>query len=319
MSATSANLAAAESASHLDERGLTARSLFALDYVAPPPELQPWITTLYWFRCEEREIRDMQPAATGHLMLFLRGEGSIAFGQRRDPSHRVSLLGPSSAAAPFDVAGPFHCVGAALSPLGWAALTGLHAGQWADQLLDASEILGEGVSDWGTALAQRYAEGADGQMLCTEVAALIGTRLGRVAPRHAGLMRVVANWLASSLDPPFEELERQANYSSRQLQRLVERYFGLSPVALKRKYRALRVAAMLDRTDLSHTQLAELAAGFYDQSHMIREIRHFTGRTPGRLAEDDGSILKALLHARNYTEVQPNIAPLPEGLVEGNA
>lgn len=300
----------------VDEQGLTARSLFALDYVAPPAELRPWLTTLYWFRCEEREIRDTQPAATGHLMVFLRGEGAITFGQRQDLSHRVSLLAPGSAAAPFDVQGPFHCVGAALSPLGWSALTGLHAGQWADRLLDASEILGAGISEWGEALAQRYEAGEDGTALCMEVAQFIAARLRPVPRRHAGLIQAVVAWLGSSLDPPFEDLECQANYSSRQLQRLVERYFGLTPVGLKRKYRALRVAALLDQPELDQGQLAELAAGFYDQSHMIREIRHFTGRTPGRLAEDDGSILKALLHARNYIEVQPNIAPLPEGLSE---
>lgn len=303
----------------IDEEALTDRSLFALDYVAPPPQLQPWITTLYWFRCDEREIHDTQPAATGHLMVFLRGRGTIAFGQRCDRSSRVSLLAPSGVAAPFDVEGPFHCVGAALSPLGWAGLTGLHAGKWADRLLDGGEVLGADAATWGDSLARRYADGADGVMLCGEVAQFIARRLAPVPPRHVGLMQAVAAWLGSSLDPPFEELERQANYSSRQLQRLVERYFGQTPMGLKRKFRALRVAALLDRPELDQGQLAELAAGFYDQSHMIREIRHFTGRTPGRLAAEDGSILKALLHARNYTEVKPNIAPLPEGLVQGKA
>ncbi|MFZ9396877.1 MAG: helix-turn-helix domain-containing protein [Erythrobacter sp.] len=303
---------AAQRVVEIDEQALTARSLFQLDYIPPPPRLHPWITTLYWFRCEERMIRDTQPAGAGHLMIFLRGEGVIRFGERADRSFRVSLLSPSGAATPFDVAGPFHCVGAALSPLGWAAFTGLHARRSADRLLNGADIFGPAADDWGEQLARRYAAGTDGTDLCSALVEFIEARLKPVPARHITLMQTVAGWLGSSLDPPYEELERQANYSSRQLQRLVERYFGQSPVGLKRKYRALRVAALLDQPELDAAQFAELAAGFYDQSHMIRELRIFTGRTPGRLAEDDGSILKALLHRRNYTEVSPNIAPLPE-------
>ena len=69
-----------------------------------------------------RALRPGQRRAVGHVLVFLSGEGDMVFEDgRRDRSHRVSLITPSTRAASIEVKGPFHCIGAALSPLGWAA------------------------------------------------------------------------------------------------------------------------------------------------------------------------------------------------------
>ena len=292
---------------------LTSPSLFTLDYYPPPQTLQGFVTTFYLFRCDERDIRDVQPAAIGHLIVFLRGRGQMQFlGGRNDPSHPVSLLTPCNAAAPIVVEGPFHCVGAALSPLGWAALSGLHAGDWADRMIAARDVLGREADGLGESLVAAYRDGADADELLAPLADFLAARLKPVNPRHAALMQTVADWLGSSFDPPIEDLMDRTAYSPRQTQRLVERYFGLPPRELKRKYRALRVATALGQGDLPDTELAMLADLFYDQSHMIRELRHFVGRTPGRLAEESDTILSALINVRNYREVTPQVAPLPQ-------
>lgn len=44
---------------------------------------------------------------------------------------------------------------------------------------------------------------------------------------------------------------------------------------------------------------------------MIRGIRPLVGRTPGRLAEDDESILSALIDMKNYREIEPQVAAFP--------
>lgn len=291
---------------------LTSPALFTLEYHPPPAALEGFVTTFYLFRCDERDIRDIQPAAIGHLIVFLRGQGEMQFlSGRHDPSHPVSLLTPCNAAAPIVVEGPFHCVGAALSPLGWAALSGLHAGDWADRMIAARDVLGEAADALGERLAADYRAGVEADALYAALAEFLVARLKPVNPRHAALIQTVADWLGASLDPPIEDLMKRAAYSSRQTQRLVERYFGLPPRELKRKYRALRVATALGQGDCPETDLAMLTDLFYDQSHMIREIRHFVGRTPGRLAEEHDSILSALIDVRNYREVTPQVAPLP--------
>ena len=73
--------------------------------------------------------------------------------------------------------------------------------------------------------------------------------------------------------------------SERQLQRLTKRYFGLPPHTLLRKTRALKAAVVLANPNATEAQLSRVADFYYDQPHMIREIRHFVGRTPGVLRD----------------------------------
>jgi AraC-like DNA-binding protein len=284
---------------------LTSPALIAVDYIDPPPAVAPLITTLYHFRCDEPVIRDIQPAAIGNLCLFPHGMGEMHFAAgHRDPNHPVGLMTPLSRATPIVVEGPFHAFGAALSPLGWAALTGLHAGRYRDRLLPAAQVLGPEIDVLGEQLLAAYRAGT---MTGRECALAIGEFIGRharpVNPRHLALIAATARWLGGSFNPEVNDLAGAGGYSARQVQRLVEQYFGLTPRALARKYRALRAAALLSAPELSMENEAKIAEAFFDQSHMIREIAHFVGRTPARLSDNTTPYLAEMIDARNLREL----------------
>jgi hypothetical protein len=57
----------------------------------------------------------------------------------------------------------------------------------------------------------------------------------------------------------------------------------------------------LASTDALRTQIESL---FYDQPHMIREIRQFAGRTPGALDGEDTKILRIWLSKDNYRDIE---------------
>lgn len=283
----------------------TPAALIAIDYIAPAPSIAPFVTTLYHFRCDEKLIRDIQPAAIGNLCLFPHGKGEMQFAQgHRDPNHEVGLLTPLSRATPIVVEGPFHAFGAALTPLGWAALTGLHAGQYRNRLLPAGEVLGPGIDALGQGLLAAYRAGTmSGRDCALALGDFIGANVQPLNARHLELIGATARWLAASFNPAVGELAGVAGYSARQVQRLVERYFGLPPRALARKYRALRAAALLSAPHLSMEDEAEIAEAFFDQSHMIREIAHFVGRTPARLGDMSTPYLAEMIDARNLREL----------------
>lgn len=288
------------------ELALTPSSLFQIDYIAPPPELRDYITTLYHFRCDEPLIRDIQPAAIGQLAIFPHGTGAMQFRDgRSDPSHETNLLTPFSVAAPFFVDGPFHAVGAVMSTLGWAALTGLDASRYGNRLVRAGDWLGEEVDALGATLCASYRAGEmSGRDCAAALCDYIAQKLKPVNPRHGELIRLTGAWLGSGLNPSLPELMQRAAYSERQVQRLVERYFGLAPQALARKYRALRSAALLSLPTLTPEWEAQLADAFFDQSHMIREIRLFVGRTPARLGDDESPYLHEMLDPKNLREIR---------------
>ena len=120
----------------------------------PPPGLAPFVTQIYFFRCEERQTRDRQPAALGHLMFFLRGSAVVQFqtGEKIavwGPMHN----GPGLAFAEFVLNGPVHVLGFALSPLGFVALTGKPANLFADRTVPAAELFGPEIDRWRQGLA----------------------------------------------------------------------------------------------------------------------------------------------------------------------
>lgn len=302
----------AESDQGSADQRLTPADRITLEYIPPSDALQPFITTLFYFRCDERDIRDIQPASVGSLIVFLRGEGVMRFGERVDPSHRVSLMAPLTYAAPFEVDGPFHTIGASLSPLGWAALTGMSAQAARDRMYDAAEFFGEGITALGEGLRQDYlAEAASPEELCAKLEQYLASQLKPVDPKHVEFIRAVNAWMSSNFNPEIARLAQLSGYSNRQVQRLVERYFGCTPKILVRKYRALRIVALLHDSATTDEQVAELLNHFYDQSHLIREVRTFAGRTPARFGDAETPILEHLLDVRNFREIKPNVAPLP--------
>lgn len=286
-------------------RKLTPANHIVVDYLGSPPELSDYVTTFYHFRCDDAEITDIQPAAVGHLAIFPYGKGQLSRGDGGfDRSHHFNLLTPLSRAAPFFVEGPFHAIGAALTPLGWAELTGLCARKHGNRLYAARDWLGDNAAQQCEDMCAAYrADAVEVTAIVTALGAIILAAATPIKQGHAELIATTNRWLSAALMPGLEGLYEQSSYSQRQTQRLVERYFGLSPVALRRKYRALRAATLLSLPELTPEYEASIGDAFYDQSHMIREIRYFAGRTPARLGDDSSPFLSEMLAQHNFREL----------------
>ena len=82
------------------------------------------------------------------------------------------------------------------------------------------------------------------------------------------------------------ELCEACSVSERQLERLDKKYVGLSPKVYTRIIRFSRIFDMIKNEDHNWTQLG-LEAGFYDQSHFIRDFKAFTGEDPSSYVFDD--------------------------------
>ena len=293
---------------------LTQQGLLRLELFPPPAALTPYITTFFRMRCDERSIRDIQPSSIGLMAVMVRGSGHMRFLDGRvEPSHLFTLQTPTAAAATFVIEGPWHLLGAALAPLGWAALTGLCATQHGNRLYDGAQVLGPALAEAANAVAQEF-DHLTVEALITRFSAAILASLRPIKPAHASFVRTVGEWLAQSITPVVADLQARSGLGTRQIQRLTDRYFGLPPTALARKYRALRAAVLLSRPSLSSDDIAAVQDHFYDQPHMIREIRLFAGRTPARIADPDTPFLSALMDLRNFRERGPRLAPSPDDL-----
>lgn len=99
--------------------------------------------------------------------------------------------------------------------------------------------------------------------------------------RMASFTRRVEDWLATRPVAIVGALVADTKLSLRQVERNCKALYGISPKHLARRTRALRAAAAIHANPQDDYDV--IAYGFYDQAHMIREVKKFTGMTPGQI------------------------------------
>ncbi len=293
---------------------LTTSKDIQMELIAPPPAAASLVTTFFRLRCDHELIRDVQPSSIGILAIMARGSGTLHFiDGRADPSHPLTLVTPTSAAATFVVDGPWDVFGAMLSPVGWASLTGRSAKSEGDRLHDAADLLPSALVACAQDVLEKWERLSNIEMR-DKLSNALAASAKPMRESHVHFIRAANEWLSTSLCPDVAHLATLTGISARQVQRLSERYFGMTPKALARKYRALRAAVLLSRPDLSAEEHAAIEDHFYDQPHMIREIRLFSGRTPARIADPDTPYLASFLRLRDFQEPGQRMAPIPKDL-----
>jgi AraC-like DNA-binding protein len=285
-----------------DERGPLSYTVAAtqgpvrLSYVAPPAHLRAYFGSLYLFSVSADRFADATRADVPQLRFMLEGGGDYHFQDGLvTATPDVCLLGPTTAATRFQLDRPVRVLGISILPAGWMALHGGDASLLADRLCDLAAEKG----DLYRQLLDRL-RGADDDV--DAMAALCWAELGRLLrpPRPAiwELLAAVDAWLMDEGSPRIETLAETTDLSPRQLARLTNKYYGAPPKLLARKYRALRCSARIALDGESWQQLCE-EAGFYDQSHFIREIKHFIGLTPHQLQTEPSAVAQLTLLRRS--------------------
>ncbi len=250
----------------------------SLDLFAPPVELQNHISTFFDFRSSLPVFDDVERADLGQIRFMLSGHGSGRFIDGHvQQTTRAFLLGPTTGPLAVSLYGPVLTFGISILPNGWSAITGTDASLLVNRIIDASDVFGPGIFDVADAL-----EAAPDLEARAVIAARFLQRIiaGR-PPATNKFTQIINAWLETAFSPDIDHLVAMTGLSRRQVERNCKRAFGVTPKLLTRKYRAIRAAMRLARGDATMDDC--VAAGFYDQSHLIREIKQFTGATPGAI------------------------------------
>lgn len=283
-------------------RGQAGQLPYSFEFIAAPSDLADYVNSFYIFRCEEDVLEDALPAYSGQMIAYLKGRAELEFGEgRRAETSDAFFVAPLTRARPFHLSGPALSVGVSLNFLGWAAFTRLPCNEYRDDLLPLETCLSDSLCDQMRAFAPDYRSGeASPEALVERLAPIVREGLSKVSQKHTDFIRDTLTWLSSSFRPDLEEFYDQQSYSQRQIQRLTLRFFGQTPIHLVRRYRAIRAATLLSMPELPKALEDEIREAFYDQAHMIKEIRLFTGRTPKRLLPKAGSVVTDMLGPDGY-------------------
>ena len=285
--------------------GAGAKETHIFEWVAAPEALAPYLNSLYILRSGSEKVVDMMPAYSGQLVVTLRGGGTMRFAKggiaRSTPAF---LQCPLMQAQEFELEPHTVMLGVSLNFRGWAALTGLSVDEYSDCYAPITDGVPADLAEPILALAPRVESGEfDERAAVDELARIVEEGISPLSERHLQVIDRTLEWLSSSFKPEIADLQDRLPYSERQVQRLVARFFGQPPVRLIRRYRAIRAATLLAMPDLTPKMEAEIRDAFYDQAHMIKEIRHFTGRTPRRLQPKVKSVVKETLGEPGYGSV----------------
>jgi AraC-like DNA-binding protein len=276
-----------------------------LQYEAPDGPLRQLVSSFYKFDYRGDALNELERADRAQFRITLSGDGWYRFGDIEIPAFPVTVIGPTT--KPFQSLsnGPISIFGWGMLPSGWAALMGAEAENWIDKAFDARQIFGDSVIELQNQLIE--ADRAEEQFRIGNVAATEIYRKMQGAPFEFTAM--VDRWLMADSDPVVDALIAESGLSVRQLERMTKRYYGMPPKKLARKYRALRAASRIAHGDsLDDT---ELGLAFYDQSHLTREIKQFTGLTPGELRAGKSKLTQATMAGRSTLDGK--VSPLISG------
>lgn len=233
----------------------------------PDPRLRPWVSH-YWFS---------RGGASTHVVL---PDGCVDLvAAISDRASTVSVYGTATQRTTLSTDPAERYLGVRFLPGQARHFLSMSAGELTDSAEQVSgrDALGLAEAPWRAVGARDLFRGLD--------AVLLGL-LAHRTPRRLALDRVLAR-LHDSPHGALATLAADCGLSRRQLERQCRTHVGVAPAQFAMIRRCHRVLSALSQTPAGMS-LATLAtvAGYADQSHMTRELRRFTGLTPGALLRD---------------------------------
>jgi AraC-like DNA-binding protein len=278
-----------------------------LDYAVPSPALADYVTLFYWFRADVPAFEDVERADHAQIRFRLTPGGAdyrFADGKVQTVAD-AHIVGPTTGAFHVRATGPIEVFGAGITPAGWAALVGIDASAAINRAINLSDLFGTKIVDAIDRL--KVAPDLVAKAACCE--AILEGLVSSQRPQTIQFVSQVDAWLSAGPSPQIDALVAATGLSRRQVERKCRALYGAPPKLLSRKYRALRAAVALVADHVSFDEAID--RGFYDQSHMIREIKQFTGMTPGQMRDEPG-ILAQLTIAHRYA-LAGRVHPLISG------
>ena len=239
----------------------------------------------------EGVVEDLLRPEWTNIRLILEGEW--AFGP--SPNHlsplaeRALVHGVASHAQWVrGSAGAVFCIG--IFPMGWHRLLGAGASRYANAVRPLADLLGaEGD--------RLYSSVLDARTLEDRVAAADAFFLDRLAKtRRSAVSRQIELVSLAIADPDcatVAELAERTGLSQPQLARLTRQHFGFSPKKLMRRERFLRMLHSMQGMSVGEWPHF-LDPQYTDQSHMIRDFKHFIGMAPTRYFAMERPLLSAV-------------------------
>lgn len=271
-----------------------------LRYFTPRPDLRACLGDYYLFEADA-PIRQAVMAELGNLRFVLSGTCTLEWADgARTALAGAAAFGPTTRAFSFEAGAGARIFGIGVVPIGWHAMFGFSAELLTDKTEDLQAIVGSAAAG----VLERMRNAASDSELVAAADDFMAQSLAERCGRAREFPDAIERWLLDPNAPGVDDLSARMDVSRRQLDRLAKYYFGDSPKALQRKYRALHSAARLCLGG-SKNWLDASGEAYYDQSHFIKEFRTFLGTTPREFLGAPGALLVESVRLRARATHRP--------------
>lgn len=249
--------------------------------LSPPPQLSPWVASGIAAACADAAPGPLPacrfPALVeGGLTLVLDGRLHLPTACGPVPLPPCILSAASPAPMTLLRTPTLRCVGLRLHPAGIQALLGASPLALPHGMVDGADVFGPALAG----LSDQLAACTSGPQAVRVLFAFVARQLQ--APRHLERHRRARQLQAVAVQGAAPE--QALGVSRRQYERVFLSTFGLPPKPFQRIARVEGLLRHGLRSTLPGAELA-LAHGYYDQSHMARELRDLVGAPLGVLRD----------------------------------
>ena len=257
---------------------------------APPHALANVLHCLWTFEDDapglapERIVPDGRCELVVHFGAPYREVGASA------PQPRVLLAGQLTRPLWLEATGPSGVVGARFHPHTARAFLGLPMKQATDVRLDCAALWPAPTRD----LVDAVTRAASLDSRAAAVASFVEVRSATM-PQDMAVSRCVRALHESGGTLPVDAAARIAGLGRRQLERRFLDVVGISPALLANVFRFRHVFDAIERDSTRPWTDAAAAAGYFDQSHLVRDFRRFVGCTPTEFAASLPGLATALV------------------------
>lgn len=260
---------------------------------SPPRDLAPWVKCAWVFasereqRAPERIVPDGRPELIVHAgapFAELTATGSF----RRQP--RTLLAGQLTAPLQLRATGAALVVGIRFHPDGAREFLGRPMREALDRRIDLEAIAPGAARRLPREVAAQTGDEARAGIVFEHVRARLAA-----APRVPdAIVRAAVTMLEANPEVTVEQLLAVAGVGRRQLERRFADAVGIGAALLGSILRFRRAFDVLERDGTRPWTEAALAAGYYDQSHFIREFHRFVGCRPSEFFRPQEGLAEAL-------------------------
>jgi AraC-like DNA-binding protein len=269
---------------------------FHYEQIEPPAELASHVRCLWRLRGPSTDSAPPEPIVPdGCVEIVLNLADPFVRHTGAGDSHtqpRRLLAGQLTSAITIAPSGAVDLWGIRFHPWAAASFLGVAGSDLRDRMLS----LDQASPSLDAALEQAWDAGTDARRCDALIAGLIA-HAGTVQPLDPMLPSLVS-WIERQRSPlSVRQLARRAGLGTRRIQAIFAHRVGMSPkmlMRLGRFQRALGIAR--ERADLPWSAVA-VEAGYYDQSHLIRDCQEIAGCAPSALVAKDPGLTETFLTA----------------------